>query len=278
MYTEPLRHVYNEDFENIGDVVLEVREPHIPIFTDTHCHILNEYYEDTANIIKNAQNKGITKMINNGVDPQSNKEVLETAKKYPNMYAAIGIHPEYADSYKETDIDFIESHIQDIVAVGEIGLDYHYENANRNKQIELFEKQLKLALKYNKPVIIHSRDATEDTIKTLKKYQGLRGSIHCFAGSLETAKIYIKLGYKLGIGGVATFKNAKIKEVIKELNDEDILLETDSPYLAPVPLRGEKNEPQNVRVIAEFIADIKGVSLEYLSTKTEANVRNIFDI
>jgi len=248
------------------------------MFTDTHCHLFKDYYENIEEIINCAATSNINKMINNGTDAKSNKEVLELSKKYPNIHAALGIHPEVIDTYKEEDLKYIEEHIDEIVAIGEIGLDYHYENPNRNKQIELFETQLKLALKYNKPVIIHSRDATEDTINILKKYPRLKGSIHCFTGSLETAKIYIKLGFKLGFGGVTTFKNAKIKDVIKELSNDDILLETDSPYLTPEPLRGEKNEPKNIYHIAQYIADIKGISLNDISTITEKNVKSVFDI
>lgn len=194
------------------------------------------------------------------------------------MYAAIGIHPEEVNDYKEKDLEFIEEHIDEIVAIGEIGLDYHYDGYDKKRQIDLFEKQLKLAEKYEKPVIVHSRDATEDTINTLKKYPSVRGSIHCFTGSLETAKIYLNMGYKLGFGGVTTFKNAKIRAILDEIPDDGILLETDSPYLSPEPVRGSKNEPKNIYHIAKFIAEYKGVSLEYLSKITEDNVRTLFDI
>ena len=133
-------------------------------------------------------------------------------------------------------------------------------------------------MKYSKPVIIHSRDATKDTIDILREYPGLKGVIHCFSGSLETAKEYIKLGYKLGMNGVITFKNSKFKEVLKFLPIEALVLETDAPYLSPEPKRGEKNEPANIIHIAKFIADIKGVTLEELSKITEKNVKDIFDI
>lgn len=248
------------------------------MFTDTHCHITKEDYENIDLLISNAKEKGITKMINNGVDRESNIEVLELSKKYNNIYPAIGIHPEYADSYKNEDIDFIEKNIDKIVAIGEIGLDHHYEPLDKDKQKELLDKQLKLAEKYNKKVVIHSREATEDTINLLKKYPTVKGVIHCFSGSLETAKIYLKMGYKLGIGGVLTFKNSNLYKIIEELPLESFILETDSPYLAPTPHRGEKNEPAYVKIIAEKVCDIKGITMEELSKITEKNVKEIFDI
>ncbi len=248
------------------------------MFTDTHCHISKDDYENVDKIVERAFENGIHKMINNGSNRKTNEEVLELSKKYPNLYSAIGIHPDSVEEYTKEDINFIEKHIFDIVAIGEIGLDYHYDGYDREKQIKLFETQLELARKYSKPVIVHSRDATEDTINTLKKFPTVTGSIHCFSGSLETAKIYIKMGYKLGFGGVTTFKNAKIKDVLKELPDDVILLETDSPYLAPEPVRGTQNEPGNVRYIAEFISQIREITLEELSNITEKNVHNLFDI
>ena len=195
------------------------------------------------------------------------------------MYGALGIHPESVLDYKKQDIDFIEKHLNDekIVAIGEIGLDYHYGKENKEAQISLFEEQLKLAEKYNKPVIIHSRDATLDTIETIKKYK-VRGVIHSFSGSLETANIYLKLGFLLGVNGVITFKNCNLKDVIKEIPLEKIVLETDSPYLTPVPFRGERNDSSHINEIAEFVASLKGVSMENLANITNENVHQVFDI
>jgi len=248
------------------------------MFTDTHCHISEDYYDNIDTIIENAKKSGITKLIMNGSDAKSNKEVIELSNKYNEVYPALGIHPEVVDTYDDNDIKFIEDNINKIIAIGEIGLDYHYDNPNKEDQIELFEKQLSLADKYNLPVIVHSRDAIEDTIKSLKKFPNVTGSIHCFTGSLETANIYIKMGYKLGFGGVTTFKNAKIKNILKEIPTSAILLETDSPYLSPEPVRGTKNEPRNVSYIAKFIADTLEISLDELSKITENNVHDLFDI
>lgn len=248
------------------------------MFTDTHCHISKEYYDDIDSVIKRAKDKNITKMIVNGANYESNKETLELATKYEGINAAIGFHPEDIEKFDDSMLQQIEQNVDNIVAIGEIGLDYHYEPYDRSAQKELFEKQLKLAEKYSLPVIIHSRDATEDTINILKKYPTVTGSLHCFSGSLETAKIYLKMGYKLGFGGVLTFKNAKLKEVLKGITLNDIFLETDSPYLAPEPVRGTQNEPSNVAYIAEFIAKEYGITLEELSAVTEENVHNTFDI
>lgn len=248
------------------------------MFTDTHCHISKKDYDNIETIIKNAKTNKVIKMINNGTNMETNKEVLEINKKWPNVYAAIGFHPDSTSEFTKENLEFIEKNIDNIVAIGEIGLDYHYEGYNKEKQIKFLEAQLKIAEKYDLPVIIHSRDATEDTIKTLKKFPTVKGLIHCFTGSKEIADIYIKMGYKLGLGGVITFKNAKIKNYLKDLSEDAIVLETDSPYLSPEPVRGTKNEPANIYYIAKFIAETKGISLEELSKITEKNVFSLFDI
>lgn len=249
------------------------------MFVDTHCHIYDEYYDDIEKVLKKIKDNNIGKIINNGCDAKSNIEVLKKVSSYDFMYGALGIHPESVLYYKKEDIDFIEQHLNDekIVAIGEIGLDYHYGKENKETQIILFEEQLKLAEKYNKPVIIHSRDATLDTIETIKKYK-VRGVIHSFSGSLETANIYLKLGFLLGVNGVITFKNCNLKDVIKEIPVEKLVLETDSPYLTPVPFRGERNDSSHINEIAEFVASLKGVSMELLANITNENIHQVFDI
>lgn len=244
---------------------------------DTHCHLFNEYYDNLDEVISLAKENNVGLFINNGCDNKSNKDVIEHIKKYPSMYGAIGIHPESVDEYKETDLKFIEDNLanEKIVAIGEIGLDYHYTKDNKEKQIELFESQLALAEKYNIPVIIHSREATKDTINTLKKYN-ITGTIHSFSGSLETAKIYIKMGYMLGINGVVTFKNSKLKDVVKEIGLEHIILETDSPYLTPEPYRGKQNNPAHIYDIAKFIAELFEVSIDEVLRKTNENVKKVY--
>lgn len=249
------------------------------MFIDTHCHMFPEYYDDFTEIENKMVDNKIVKIINNGTDDKSNKLVLELIKKYDYMYGAIGIHPEVVEEYKLEDLQFVEKHIGDekIVALGEIGLDYYYSRENKEKQIELFEKQLEIAEKNNKPVIVHSREATLDTINSLKKYK-VKGVIHSFSGSFETAKEYIKMGFLLGINGVVTFKNCNLIEVLKKISIDNVVLETDSPYLTPVPFRGKKNDPSHVLDTANFIVDNLGISLEELSSVTQKNVKRVFDI
>ena len=248
------------------------------MFVDTHCHIFKSDYDNIDEVLNNASNNNIKYYINNGSDREYNKEVLNLVKKYDNMYGALGIHPESVDNYTLEDIKFIENNLNNekIVAIGEIGLDYHYTRENKDEQIKLLEMQLSLAEKYNLPVIIHSRDATEDTINTLKKFN-CRGTIHSFSGSLETAKIYIKMGYLLGVNGVITFKNCNIKDVIKEVGLDNIVLETDSPYLTPVPYRGMKNDPSHIMDIAKFVSELYNVSLEELSYRTNENIKRMYE-
>lgn len=250
------------------------------MFTDTHCHIYNEYYDNNIEqVYEKMKEANVDRIINNGCDSKSNKEVLNILGKYSWMYGAIGIHPESADSYTDEDLKYIEEHINDekVVAIGEIGLDYYWTKDNKEKQKELFEYQLKLAERVNKPVIVHSREATQDTIDILKKYN-VRGVIHSFSGSYETACIYIKMGFLLGINGVITFKNCNLKDVVAKLDLGNIILETDSPYLTPVPYRGKRNDSSHVFDIAKYICDLKGCTLEELAKETNGNISRCFDI
>lgn len=248
------------------------------MFVDTHCHIFKSDYDNIDEVLNNASNNNVKYYINNGSDREYNKEVLELVKEYDNMYGALGIHPETVDDYSLDDIEFIKNNLSNekIVAIGEIGLDYHYTKENKDEQIKLLEMQLSLAEEYNLPVIIHSRDATEDTINTLKKFN-CRGTIHSFSGSLETAKIYIKMGYLLGVNGVITFKNCNIKDVIKVVGLDNIVLETDSPYLTPVPYRGMQNNPSHILDIAKFVSELYNISLEELSYRTNENIKRMYE-
>ncbi|CDF20013.1 hydrolase TatD family [Clostridium sp. CAG:609] len=248
------------------------------MFVDTHCHIFKSDYDNIDEVLNNASNNNVKYYINNGSDREYNKEVLELVKEYDNMYGALGIHPETVDDYSLDDIEFIKNNLSNkkIVAIGEIGLDYHYTKENKDEQIKLLEMQLSLAEEYNLPVIIHSRDATEDIINTLKKFN-CRGTIHSFSGSLETAKIYIKMGYLLGVNGVITFNNCNIKDVIKEVGLDNIVLETDSPYLTPVPYRGMQNNPSHILDIAKFVSELYNVSLEELSYRTNENIKRMYE-
>lgn len=246
---------------------------------DTHCHIYSEYYDDISKLIDKIKSSGIEKIIVNGCDMKSNLEVLDLVKKYDIVYGAIGFHPTELANVTEKELSFLSEHINDekIVALGEIGLDYHYDDTDKEKQKTYFKKQLEIAKKNKKPVIVHARDAIHDTYDIMSKYD-LKGSMHCFSGSLEMAKEFIKLGYSIGIGGVCTYGNAKnIINVIENIPLEYILLETDSPYLTPVPYRGQTNIPSNIKIIAKKVAEIKRKSVEEVVKITTENANLLFD-
>ena len=249
------------------------------MLVDTHCHVLDEYYDDIDAVIARAKDAGVGMIIVNGIDSKSNEEVLKLVSKYDIVYGALGIQPESIMNVTDDDFRFIEEHIHDdkILAIGEIGLDYYYTKENKKEQIEILCKQLELAEKLNLPVIIHSREATGDMLSILKKFN-VKGVIHCFNGSVEVAKEYIKLGYKLGINGVITFKNCKLIDVIKTIGVDNVVFETDSPYLAPVPFRGEENNPTHVIDIVDFVSNNTGVSVEDLANISNKNIKDIFDI
>lgn len=249
------------------------------MFTDTHCHLYNEYYNNIDVIINNAQQNGINRFIVSGCSTKDNNEVINIIKRFDNVYGVIGLHPEEALNYCIEDIKMLENNLNNskIIGIGEIGLDYHYENFDKEKQQALFKSQLELADKYKLPVVIHSREATEDTIRILKEYPGVKGVIHSFSGSKETAMIYIKMGYKLGINGVVTFKNSHLKDILKDIIN-NIVLETDSPYLTPHPYRGTQNNPSYIKLIAKFICDYLNLDLSQLSIITNNNIKEIFDI
>ena len=244
---------------------------------DTHAHILSEFYDDIDELIEELKSKDIIKVINCADSIETSKEVLNIYNKYEGyLLPAVGIHPENIDN---SNLKTIENIIKEhkVFAIGEIGLDYHYNDENKDEQKEYFIKQLDLALKYDLPVIIHIREAMQECFDILKTRKN-KGIIHCFSGSVEMAREYIKLGYKLGIGGVLTFKNSKLYEVIEKIDLKDIVLETDSPFLSPEPYRGKKNKPCNVLYVAKRIAEIKNISLEEVINTTTTTAKQIFDI
>ncbi len=242
---------------------------------DSHCHVLKEYYDDIPNIIENAKNNDIKIIINSAYNYSSSLEIIKLVSKYPNMYGTVGLHPE--NCMEDFDYDVFNHLDKKIIAIGEIGLDYHYGKDYKEQQINVFKRQLDIATRLSLPVVIHSRDATMDTINILRNYN-LKGVIHSFSGSLETAKEYIAMGYLLGINGVVTFKNCKLKEILPFIPLKSIILETDSPYLTPVPYRGKKNEPSHIKDIALFLADVYNIDVEEIAKITTANVKRIFDI
>ena len=250
---------------------------------DSHSHINDIKLIDRLDeIIKNAKANGVTKIMCVGYDYKSSLKAIEIANKYPIVYAAIGVHPEEAKTFN-IDINWINDYINNpkVVAIGEIGMDYYWEKEYKEEQKELFERQIKLANKYKKPIIVHMRDAFNDTYNIIKntKDKLLSGVMHCYSSSKEGMQQFIDLNMYISLAGPVTFKNAKVpKEVAKSINLDYLLVETDSPYLSPTPFRGKTNEPKNVLYIAKEIAKIKDISFEELSKKTYINACNLFNI
>lgn len=250
------------------------------MYIDSHTHLSKKDYEDIDSVIVRAKEKNVDYLIVSCCSKEDILEGIEIIKKYDNIFLTIGLHPSEADNYSEDDLNLIKKLAvsnKKIIGIGEIGLDYYYGKENVEKQKELFFKQLNIAKELNMPVVIHSRDAVFDTQNMLEKFN-LKGIIHCFSGSLEVANSYIKKGYLIGIGGVLTFKNSKLPSVVEKLPIGSIVLETDSPYLAPVPFRGTKNESKNIPIIAEEVSKVKNISLETVSRVTTSNIIALFDL
>lgn len=247
---------------------------------DSHCHLLSSEYDDVDKEIKDAILSGVDKVIINGYDIKSSLEAVKLAKKYDEVYAAVGIGPENISDVTAEDILKIKELVYNdkVVAIGEIGLDYYWTKENKTEQINVFKNMLSIAKEKSLPVIVHNREATMDTYNLINEYN-VTGILHCFSGSVETAKEFIKKDFLIGIGGVVTFKNAKkLKEVVKEIPLECISLETDSPYLSPEPFRGKKNNPTKLSYIVREIAVLKGVSEEKVINVTGCNVVAKFDL
>ena len=251
------------------------------MYIDTHCHLSVEDYDNIDLVIKENKDNGINKMIVSGCTKDSILESLELVNKYNDLYLTIGYHPSEARIITDEDLIILENQINSnnrIVGVGEIGLDYHYGRDDAELQKKLFRKQMKLAEKLKLPVVIHSRDATKDTIDILKEYPNVYGTIHCFNGSLETAECYISMGYKLGIGGVITFNNCHLSDIVSAIGLDYLVLETDAPYLTPVPFRGKINSSKYIPYIAKKVADTLNVSIDEVAKVTSLNAKRLFDL
>ena len=250
------------------------------MFIDTHMHIGDDFGVEPDLYVKNASDAQVEVLIASFCEKNDIMLSTKFVEKYKNLYACIGYHPEVSNKIVEKDYETLEETVKNnpkIVAIGEIGLDYHWDKDNKDKQREVFCKQLEIAEKLKVPVVIHSRDSINETYEILKKYK-VSGVIHCFSGSLEMAKKFISLGFLLGIGGVVTFKNSKLFEVIEKLELTNIVLETDSPYLTPEPNRGKTNESSNIPYIAQKIAEIKNIPLEKVAKITTENAIRVFDL
>lgn len=250
---------------------------------ETHAHYDDEQFDmDREALLLSMPEQGIGTIVNVSATYASCQRVVDLVQKYPFMYAAVGIHPDEVGSLNEERFQQMKELCKQekVVAVGEIGLDYYWDNESHDLQKEWFVRQLDLARELNLPVLIHSREAAADTMEIMKQYgQGLKGVIHCFSYSKEMAAEYVKMGFYIGVGGVVTFKNArKLKETVQEIPLTSIVLETDCPYLAPVPYRGKRNNSAYIKYIAEEIAGIKGVSYEEVVEQTEKNARDLYNL
>ena len=244
---------------------------------DTHCHVYSSEMENAEEIIKEAAENDMH-VILNGTDTISNREVLKLSEKYDNAHAALGYFYTLADDITDEDISLLDGQLSsdNVVAVGEIGLDYFNGNDNKDSQIELFEKMLNLAEKHDLPVIVHSRKAMQDTFDVLKRHNVI-GSLHCYQGSAEMAQQFIKLGFLIGIGGPITYtNNKKTKRTVKNIDIKDILVETDSPYLPPQEKRGEMNTPQNIRYVIRKIAEELDLKENEVIETTAENAKKLF--
>ncbi len=247
---------------------------------DTHCH-LEMLQIPAQQVLDDAQDMNVNRCITIGTNPESLTQVCNLTQKLPNVYGTLGIHPHHAQEYCEeieNQIKLLAKQSSKVIAVGEIGLDYHYMHSDQESQKEAFQNQIKLANELKLPVVLHSRDAEDDTLEILQRHVALKkGVAHSFTGSLEMAMQLVEMGWFIGVNGIVTFKNAKsVQEMVSQIPLEHLLLETDAPYLAPVPYRGKPNAPAYLPHIAEFVANLHDISLDTLANQTTANAKRLF--
>ncbi|OFX61571.1 MAG: hydrolase TatD [Bacteroidetes bacterium GWA2_30_7] len=251
---------------------------------DTHTHIyLKEFDSDIEEVINRSFNSGVIGLVLPNIDSTSIARMLELSGKFPDkIFSSIGLHPSSVKENYLEELKIIDEYLEKekFIAIGEIGLDLYWDKTFREQQIIAFRYQIELSLKYNIPLIIHIRKAFDDTFKVLSEFSNskLNGIFHCFGGDLKQAQKAISLGFSLGIGGVVTFQNSGLQSVVKEIPIEHIVLETDAPFLAPVPFRGKRNEPSYLTYIADKIAEIKNMSVYEVGEITTENAGRLFRI
>lgn len=254
---------------------------------DTHAHYDDEAFDgDREQLLESMPKSGIGRIVNVGASMRGARDTYRLMQNYDFVYGAIGIHPDHAGEMNEEALKELRAMAQHekAVAVGEIGLDYYWDKESHEIQKEWFIRQMELALEVEKPIVVHSRDAAKDTFDCIKEFHagksGFRGGvIHCYSGSVEMAREYLKMGYYIGIGGVVTFKNARVlKEVVADVPLQRIVVETDCPYLAPVPFRGKRNSSLNLPYVIEEIAKIKGTTLEEVECVTYENACRLYQM
>ena len=257
---------------------------------DTHCHIDDPQYAEELDAFLAAQREdGVKAILVPGVEAATTQEVLDVCERYPDyLFPALGLHPENMKEDWREQLATIKAAVDEnlastprrrrLVAIGEIGLDYHWDTTFKEQQHEALREQMRWAEQYHLPVMIHSRDATEDTLKILREFPSIKGVMHCFSGSHEVAEQVVQMGYYLGIGGVLTFKNCKLAEHLVGIPLEALVLETDAPYMAPVPYRGKRNESRWMVYVAERLAQVYECSVEHVIEQTTANAKALFGI
>lgn len=252
---------------------------------DSHVHLDDERFDDDREeLIQALPGLGVKRVVNIGANMQTSENTVNLANKYDYIYGAVGVHPHDSSQMCDEDIDTLAKMYNDnkkIVAIGEIGLDYYYDSSPRDVQKKRFYDQMALARDLSAPVVLHIRDAYEDALETLKFFGKMpkNGVVHCFSGSVEFAREVLKLGYKIGVGGVLTFSNAKkLVGVVQEVSMDDILIETDCPYMAPTPFRGQRNDPSKVLYVARKLSGLKGISEDEVIKITWNNANSFFGI
>jgi TatD DNase family protein len=249
---------------------------------DTHVHLnSHQFNNDVDEVIKRALANDVKIMIVVGFDHKTNQRAIELAEQYDFIYATVGFHPTDAKKIKESDKEQLLPLLKHpkVVGIGECGLDFYWDKEHIDKQIKLFQWHIELSLKYDLPLVIHMRDASEATYNVLSDYEGLKGIMHCYSGSAEMAPLFMSLGLHISLGGPVTFKNGRVpKEVAKIVPMDRLLVETDSPYLSPHPFRGKQNEPARVKLVAEEIARIKEMPYVEIANQTTKNALQLFGI
>lgn len=253
------------------------------MYFDSHAHYDDSRFDyDRNELLTSLPQNNVKRIVNIGTNVHTSLQSINLAKQYDFVFASVGIHPNYSNDVSEQDLETIKNWLineDKVVAIGEIGLDYHYDYCPQHIQKQIFTKQLNFYENVTKPVIIHSREACQDVFDIIKNSKVRKGVIHAYSGSLELAKEYIKLGFYIGVGGVVTFKNAKkLVEVVSGIPLENILIETDCPYLTPTPFRGERNQSSYLSYIVEKIAEIKNLSHEYVAETTYNNALSFFNL
>lgn len=246
---------------------------------DTHTHIyLPEFTDDLDLVMERARQQEVQTYILPAIDSSTHESMLEVARKFNSCYAMMGLHPCSVNQDFEHEIDILETYLEKgkFIAIGETGLDFYWDKTFADQQYESFRRQIEMAIHLDLPIVIHSRESTNECIAVVKDYPGLRGVFHCFSGNYDQAKKIIDAGLVLGIGGVVSFKNAGLDKVVEKLGLSHLVLETDAPYLAPVPYRGKRNEPGYTRLVAQKIAVILNKSLGEVAELTTENARNLF--